>query len=59
MSTDETAAYIGVQSLLASDWERDFSSNLLNTWRGELTPKQDAVLQRLFAKCGGKAEKAA
>lgn len=52
-------AVVIAESRLATEWEKNFASGLLEKWRGELTPKQTQCLERLFAKCGGSAEKAA
>jgi hypothetical protein len=44
----------------ATEWELSFVGSLLTRWSGrELTEKQAAVLQRLWLKCGGSAERAA
>jgi hypothetical protein len=52
-------AELVAESVLATEWERTFAAGLLEKWCGPLTEKQDAVLQRLWLKCGGNAEKAA
>jgi hypothetical protein len=52
-------ATLVAESVLATKWERDFASGLLEKWRGALTEKQALCLEKLFAKCGGSAERAA
>jgi hypothetical protein len=52
-------AQLVAESSLATQWERNFASGLLEKWNGPLTEKQANCLERLFAKCGGKAERAA
>jgi hypothetical protein len=52
-------AAVVAESGLATQWERNFASGLLEKWRGELTEKQAKCLERLWLKCGGSAERAA
>lgn len=54
----EKAAVVAGSSL-ATEWERVFASGLLEKWNGPLTEKQAKCLERLFAKCSGREEKAA
>ena len=48
-----------MRSASATEWERNFALGLLARWHGRLTEKQALCLEKLWFKCGGKAEKAA
>jgi len=47
------------ESVLATEWERNFAQGLLARWRGPLTEKQAATLEKVWAKCSGSEAKAA
>jgi hypothetical protein len=40
-----------LKSGLATEWETEFCVNLLDHWRGNLSDRQQEVLQKIFAKC--------
>jgi hypothetical protein len=46
-------------SVLATEWERNFARGLLTRWHGPLTEKQAATLDRVWLKCRGAEAKAA
>jgi hypothetical protein len=52
-------AEVIAQSILATEWERNIASGLLEKWKGPLTPKQALCLEKVWAKCSGSEAKAA
>jgi hypothetical protein len=46
-------ATLVAEFVLATEWERNFASELLNKWHGRLTEKQAQCVAKLWAKCGG------
>lgn len=52
-------AAVVAESGLATQWERNFASGLLEKWNGPLTEKQAKCLEKLFAKCKCSSERAA